>query len=144
MLFFKPLQTLVQLRTSLPQERLLQRQFQMCIGQRFLDPPQLFAELGHFIDFTRLFHPDNLSISATAQLPYPMENGGVALDLVFALHGCGSRLAGFNLPHDLHFESFAISNHSHWYPVFYYLKVPTYFRTGPLFLKTESGKQKAE
>jgi len=55
-LFLKSSQTLVQFLTGHRQERLLQRQFHMVSGQRFLYSAQLASELTRFIYFMSSFH----------------------------------------------------------------------------------------
>src|SRR5208283_3965706 len=129
-LFFKALQALVQFLTGHRQERLLQRQCHMRIGQRFFDSSQFAAELGGLVYFMSFFHSNDFTIPATSPLPYPAHHCPPALDAVFSLHGRSTELPGFYFPDSLHFEAITVSNYFHgaWFLCF---QVPIYFRTGP-------------
>jgi hypothetical protein len=111
--FFKVLQALVQFLTGHRQQRLLQRQFHMGIGQRFFDASQFAAELARFIYLMSFFHANDLTIAAAAQLPHPAHHRSAPFDLVFTLHGLSTELPGFHFPHSLHFEGVTISNYFH-------------------------------
>src|ERR1700690_682259 len=65
-----------------------------------------------------LFHANDLTISAAAQLAHPTHHRSGPFDLVFALHSVGTTLACFHLAHALHFKPFAITNGLHGYLVF--------------------------
>ena len=85
----------------------------MRIGQRLLGLAQLAAQPRRFINFISLFHAHNLTMPATAILAHPSQHRVGALDIVFTLHGKGTPFAGFHLPHQLHFETFAVTNYVH-------------------------------
>jgi hypothetical protein len=122
---------LVQLLAGHLQERLLQRQGHMRIGQRFLGLAQLPAQPGRFSHLVSVLHAHDLAVLATAPLPHPAQHRAVALDGELALHGRGAQLPGFDLPHRLHFEGVTVTNdfHDSW---LLHFKVTTYFRTGPI------------
>src|SRR6267378_2574187 len=85
----------------------------MRIGQRFFGLAQLASQPRCFIYFISFFHANYFTISATAILPNPPHHGVRALDVVFTLHGTSTPLACFHLPYQLHFETFAVTNHVH-------------------------------
>src|SRR6267378_727777 len=85
----------------------------MRIGQRFFGLAQLASQPRCFIYFISFFHANYFTISATAILPNPPHHGVLALDVVFTLHGTSTPLACFHLPYQLHFETFAVTNHVH-------------------------------
>src|SRR5208283_1426116 len=77
------------------------------------------AQSGRFIDFAGFFHANNLTILAAAELPHPANNCAPPADVVLALHGLRTEVAGFHFPHRLHFKGVTISNyfiylHSTW------------------------------
>jgi hypothetical protein len=49
----------------------------------------------------------------TAKLSHPSHHGGPPFDVVLARHGPSTALAGFHVPHGLHFEPMTISNNFH-------------------------------
>src|SRR5580698_4490995 len=112
-LFFKSLHALVHFLTGHGQERLLQCQFHVRVGQRFLGPAQFVAQPGGFGYFVGSFHANYLTIPATAKLPHPPRYRAVTLNVVLSLHRRSTPFPGFHLPHQLQFEAFAISNHFH-------------------------------
>ena len=69
--FLKPPPLWSSLLTGHRQKRLLQRQFHMRIGQRFLGPPQFAAQPGGFIYFISFFHANDLTISCRCQTAAP-------------------------------------------------------------------------
>src|SRR6266404_248151 len=85
----------------------------MRIGQRFLGLAQLASQPRCFIYFISFFHANYFTISATAILPNPPHHGVRALNVVFTLHGTSTPLACFHLSYQLHFETFAVTNHVH-------------------------------
>src|SRR6266850_7882910 len=85
----------------------------MRIGQRFFGLAQLASQPRCFIYFISFFHANYFTISATAILPNPPHHGVRALNVVFTLHGTSTPLACFHLSYQLHFETFAVTNHVH-------------------------------
>src|SRR6267378_1583772 len=57
-----------------------------------------------------------------AKLPDPPHHRVGASDLVLTLHLVSTRFSRLHLPHTLHFEGFAITNHIHEVPVLVSLK----------------------
>jgi len=120
--FFKVLHALVHFLTGHHQERLLQRQFHMRIGQRFFDSSQFTAELTRLIYFMSFFHSDDLTILATAELPHPTHHRRGRFDSILALHRGSTGFPGLHLTHALHFEGFAVANYGHRYSVLFITK----------------------
>src|SRR5882672_2320551 len=85
----------------------------MRIGQRFFGLAQLASQPRCFIYFISFFHANYFTIPATAILPNPPHHGVRALNVVFTLHGTSTPSACFHLSYQLHFETFAVTNHVH-------------------------------